>query len=209
MPWYVLTGAPGSGKTAILRQLEQDGFAVIEEAATDVIALAHATGEAEPWACRGFADRVVALQRRREQLAAEHRQRTVFIDRSVICTLALSRFLGNPASPLLAAEVDRAVAERRYGEAVFFVRGLGFVTPTAARRISQEDAAAFEKVHEVTYRELGFRLIEVGAAPLRDRADVVKHAAAAMSYGANQASGSSATSPAPADASAPTTSVRR
>jgi predicted ATPase len=39
MPWYVLTGAPGSGKTAMLRQLEQDGFAVVEEAATDVIAL--------------------------------------------------------------------------------------------------------------------------------------------------------------------------
>jgi predicted ATPase len=177
MPWYVLTGAPGSGKTAVLRQLEQDGFAVIEEAATDVIALAQAAGEAEPWACRGFADRIVALQRRREQLAAEHRQQTVFLDRSVICTLALCRFLGHPVSPLLADEVDRAVAERRYGEAVFFVRGLGFVTPTAARRISQKNATAFEKVHEQTYCELGFRLIEVGAAPLADRADLVKRAA--------------------------------
>jgi len=177
MPWYVLTGAPGSGKTAVLRQLEQDGFAVVEEAATDVIALAHASGQAEPWACPGFADRIVRLQRRREQMAAEHGQQTVFLDRSVICTLALSRFLGRPVSPLLAAEVDRAVAERRYGGTVFFVRGLGFVTPTAARRISQEDAAAFEKVHEETYRDLGFRLIEVGAAPLADRADVVKRAA--------------------------------
>ncbi|HUC23691.1 MAG TPA: AAA family ATPase [Streptosporangiaceae bacterium] len=177
MSWYVLTGAPGSGKTAILRQLEQDGFAVVEEAATDVIALAHASGQAEPWAWPGFAERIVALQRRREQVAAEHGQQTVFLDRSVICALALSRFLGHPVSPLLAAEVDRAVAERRYGEAVFFVRGLGFVTPTAARRINQEDAAAFEKVHEETYRDLGFRLIEVGAAPLADRAEVVKRAA--------------------------------
>ncbi|MBM0260113.1 AAA family ATPase, partial [Micromonospora sp. 4G55] len=39
MPAYILTGAPGSGKTAILRQLEIDGHAVVEEAATDVIAL--------------------------------------------------------------------------------------------------------------------------------------------------------------------------
>jgi predicted ATPase len=177
MPWHVLTGAPGSGKTAILRQLEQDGFAVVEEAATDVIALAQACGQAEPWACPGFADRIVALQRRREQAAAERGQQTVFLDRSVICTLALSRFLGHPVSPLLAGEVDRAVAERRYGGAVFFVRGLGFVTTTAARRISQEDAVAFEKVHEETYRELGFRLVEVGAAPLADRARVVKRAA--------------------------------
>jgi predicted ATPase len=41
---FILTGAPGSGKTAIIRQLELDGFAVVEEAATDVIALEQARG---------------------------------------------------------------------------------------------------------------------------------------------------------------------
>src|SRR5665213_3132380 len=35
MKRYILTGAPGAGKTAILRQLERDGYGVIEEAATD------------------------------------------------------------------------------------------------------------------------------------------------------------------------------
>jgi predicted ATPase len=184
MPWYVLTGAPGSGKTAILRQLEQDGFTVVEEAATDVIALAHAHRQAEPWASQGFADRIVSLQLRREQrAAADHGLATVFFDRSLVCTLALCRFLGQPVSPLLAAEVDRAVAARRYGEAVFFVRGQGFVTPTAARRISPADAAAFEKVHEETYRELGFRLIEVAPGPLADRVAAVKRAAAELSRG--------------------------
>jgi predicted ATPase len=181
MPWYVLTGAPGSGKTAMLRQLEQDGFAVVEEAATDVIALAQALGEAEPWARTGFADRILALQRRREQAAAHHGQQPVFFDRSPVCTLALSRFLGHPVSPLLAAEVDCAVAEQRYGDAVFFVRGLGFVAPTAARRISPADAADFEKVHEDTYRELGFRLIDVAAGPLADRVGRLKRAVAALS----------------------------
>lgn len=215
MPWYVLTGAPGSGKTALLRQLELDGFRVVEEAATDVIALEHARGHTELSASPGFADQIVALQLRREQLAAaDHGVAAVFFDRSPVCTLALCRFLGHPVSPLLAAEVDRAVAGGRYGEAVFFVRSQGFVTPTAARRISPADAAAFEQVHEETYRELGFRLIDVVAGPLADRVAVVEHAAAALSaapasYGANQVSGSSATSAAPADASAPTTSVRR
>jgi len=184
MPWYALTGAPGSGKTAILRQLEQDGFMVVEEAATDVIALAHAIGEAEPWAIPGFTDRILALQLRREQLAAAgNGLATVFFDRSPVCTLALCHFLGQPVSPLLAAEVERAVAERRYGQAVFFVRGQGFVTPTAARRISLADAAAFEKVHEETYRELGFRLVEVAPGPLADRAGAVKRAALALTRG--------------------------
>lgn len=37
MPAYILTGAPGAGKTAILRLLEANGYPVVEEAATDVI----------------------------------------------------------------------------------------------------------------------------------------------------------------------------
>jgi predicted ATPase len=41
---YVVTGAPGAGKTAIIRQLEIDGFGVVEEAATDVIAFVAGKG---------------------------------------------------------------------------------------------------------------------------------------------------------------------
>jgi predicted ATPase len=48
MPCYILTGAPGAGKTAVLRLLEVSGYRVVEEAATDVIALGHALGRAEP-----------------------------------------------------------------------------------------------------------------------------------------------------------------
>jgi predicted ATPase len=184
MPWYVLTGAPGSGKTAILRSLERDGAAVVEESATDVIALEQALGRPEPWLSADFADRVLALQRQREELAGTHHGgETVFFDRSPVCTLALSRFLGHPVSPRLAAEVDQAVAARRYSEVVFFVRGLGFVEPTAARRISPADAAAFEKVHEQTYRELGFTLTDVPAGPVTDRADLVKRAVAQLPLG--------------------------
>ena len=49
MKRFVLTGAPGAGKTAVLRELELDGFGVVEEAAADFIALAQARGVAEPW----------------------------------------------------------------------------------------------------------------------------------------------------------------
>jgi len=48
MKRFALTGAPGSGKTAIIRQLEFDGFSVVDEAATGVIALRQAEGIAEP-----------------------------------------------------------------------------------------------------------------------------------------------------------------
>jgi predicted ATPase len=172
MPSYILTGAPGSGKTALLRLLERAGQRVVEEAATDVIALEQALGDPEPWARPDFASKIVALQRAR-QLGRPRSAGTVFFDRSPVCTLALSRFLGRPVPTSLAVELDRLAAGPVYEPAVFFVRNLGFVTRTAARRISFADSLEFEKMHEQTYSELGFELIEVPAGPLAARAALV------------------------------------
>jgi predicted ATPase len=169
---YVLTGAPGSGKTAMLRLLELRGYPVVEEAATDVIALDLALGHGEPSLNPGFTDQIVTLQRAR-QAACSSGPGPVFFDRSPVCTLALARFLSVPPSPLLTTEVARLVREKVYRPEVFFVRNQGFVAPTAARRISFSDSLAFEAVHERTYAEFGFRLVDVPAGPLPDRVATV------------------------------------
>jgi predicted ATPase len=174
VPSYVLTGAPGAGKTAILRLLEASGYPVVEEAATDVIALGHALGSAEPWHDTGFIDKVITLQRQRQESIRETRDGTVFFDRSPACTLALSRYLGLTASRLLDREVSRVIAQGTYEPLAFFIRNQGFVQPTPARQISFEDSLAFERLHEQAYRELGFQLIEVPAGPLADRAALIK-----------------------------------
>ena len=57
------------------------------------------------------------------------------------------------------------------------IRNQGFVQPTAARRISLEDSLAFERLHEQTYQELGFHLVEVPAGPLADRVALVQQTA--------------------------------
>jgi predicted ATPase len=62
---FIITGAPGAGKTAIIRQLEVAGFSVVEVAATDVIAVARAKGVAEPWTDASFIDLITNLQRQR------------------------------------------------------------------------------------------------------------------------------------------------
>jgi predicted ATPase len=171
---YILTGAPGAGKTAILRLLETNGFPVVEEAATDVIALGNALGRAEPWQDHDFIDKVIALQRQRQDSVRAAEGATVFFDRSPACTLALSRYLGFTTSRLLASEVGRVVAEGTYEPTAFFIRNQGFVQATAARRISFEDSLAFERLHEQTYRDLGFQLVEVPAGPLADRVALIR-----------------------------------
>jgi predicted ATPase len=177
MPGYILTGTPGSGKTAILRMLETVGYPVVEEAATDVIALNQALGRDQPWDEAAFIDNIVALQRvRQDRVLAGRDGEIVFFDRSPVCTLALSRYAGLDASPLLAREVDRAVSDGGYAKTVFFIRNQGFVAATAARRISFADSLVFERIHERTYRDLGFEVVDVPAGPLAERVARIRRA---------------------------------
>ena len=176
---FILTGTPGSGKTAVLRQLEVDGFGVVEEAATDVIALSQARGVDEPWQRHGFTEAIASLQRRRQR-AAGHHEGPVFFDRSPVCTYALALYLGHPVGDLLAGELDRIRDERIYDKRVFFIASQGFVTPTPARRISLPEAQRFEELHAEVYRSLGYELIAIAPGPLDVRVAAVLAQASAV-----------------------------
>lgn len=164
MKRYVLTGAPGAGKTSILRQLQERGFDVVEEAATAIIADGQAAGHPEPWARADFVEEVAALQRRRQMSPTTGDATVQVYDRSPICTHALGVYLGRPVPETLSAEIDRITRERVYERQVFFVRAIGFCEPTAARRISYEESLEFERIHEQSYRRFGYDLVEVAVA---------------------------------------------
>jgi predicted ATPase len=156
--------------------MELHGYAVVEEAATDVIAVDHALGHDQMSDLPAFIDKIVLLQRQRQRQtgAPSGNGATIVFDRSPICTLALSRYSDVAPSRLLREEIDWILAHQVYQPTVFFVRNQGFVRPTPARRISFADALRFERIHEHTYIELGFRLVEVPAAPLANRVALVK-----------------------------------
>src|ERR1700756_1938662 len=127
MKRFIITGAPGAGKTAIIRQLELDGFGVVEEAATDVIAAEQARGTVEPWTNPWFLDAVTHLQRDRQIRASYQPDEVQFHDRCAVCTAALAVHLGHPFSPFLVSELERIKKEAIYQGRVFFIRNLGFV----------------------------------------------------------------------------------
>jgi len=173
---FIISGAPGAGKTAIIRQLELDGFSVVEEAATDVIAAAQARGTAEPWVDASFIDVVADLQKHRQIRASYQPDDVQFHDRSVVCTAALAAYLGYPLSASLKSELERIKKGAVYERRVFFVRNLGFITPTKARRISFEETLRFESVHEEIYRSFAFELFSVEPGDLLERVSTIKAA---------------------------------
>ena len=170
---YILTGTPGCGKTSIIRSLEIEGYLVVEEAATDVIALRQAQGIAEPWTHPSFVDDITNLQKHRQMRIADSAG-VQFYDRSPLCTYALSVWLSFPISKTLADEMKRIEKEQIYQKQVFFIENLGFCEPSAARKISFEDSLEFEKVHEETYRSFGYECIRIPPKELSLRVEQIK-----------------------------------
>ncbi|NUP49829.1 MAG: AAA family ATPase [Catenulispora sp.] len=177
MKRYVLTGTPGAGKTTVIEELRRLGHAVVGEAATEVIARRQAAGQAMPWQAPEFVDAVLELQRQWESATGpgcgEGQPDVWFFDRSPVCTLALSRYLGRPESPALAAEIERIRRAGTYERTVFFLANLGYVVPSAARRISFEQAVEFERVHREAYEELGYRLCDIPVGTPEERAKMI------------------------------------
>lgn len=169
MKRYILTGTPGSGKTSLLHELKSQGYSVVEEAATDVIALEHRRGNSEPWMQADFIDKIIRLQKQRQIETVMSTDELQVYDRSPICTFALSRYLGYPPSACLLEEMERIERENIYQRQVFFLENLGFCQPTEARKISFEESLLFEKIHAEIYTSLGYDLIKVAPEALSER----------------------------------------
>ncbi len=109
---------------------------MVEEAATDVIAREPRLGHAEPWLQADFIESIVQVQKQRQLEASTSPDEWHWYDRSPMCTLALSRYLGYAASAALVEELERIEREGIYQRRVFFIEHLGFCQPTEARKIT-------------------------------------------------------------------------
>lgn len=170
---YILTGAPGAGKTTLLRYLENQGFAVMDEAATDVIAREQKRGVPEPWTAASFIGKILDLQTRRQAYALSFAAEVQLFDRSPLDTYVLCRYLGLEIQPALFSRIQEAQAMGNYENEVFFVENLGFCEPTGARRITFEESLRFEQIHEAVFREWGYECIPIPAATVPQRASAI------------------------------------
>lgn len=158
----VLTGGPGTGKSAILLALENKGNYIVREAAEDWIKLRQAQGQPMPWVESDFQEQILELQLVRELLIPEQAKRA-FIDRGVADGLAYA----TPGTKTYQ-EILGATKIMKYDQ-VYLIENLGFTEKTGVRRENNQEAIEIGNRLEQVYRSLGYNPIRIPAGPLEQR----------------------------------------
>jgi predicted ATPase len=166
---HILTGAPGTGKTAILDQLA--GVHVVREPAREILTEQRAVGGAGTWDRdpSRFVD--LLLQRSIEKRDAARRlDGPVVFDRGIPdCVVYASLFEVDPTPSLRASE-----RYRYHGEVLMLEPWEEIYTTDDERRMSFADTIAFQEAIRDAYTQAGYVLVDVPRAPLAQRATFVR-----------------------------------
>ena len=178
MPYVVITGGPGVGKTTLLAELSALGYITVTESARAIISERRALGlspRPEPVA---FAQEIL---RRDTEKYYNHRAESgwVFFDRGLVEALGML----HESSPSSASALAAALAAHPFHSSVFVLPPWREIYTTDSERDHSFPWA--EHVHRQVvqwYRSCGYVLHEVPRLPVAARAEFVlralEHAAA-------------------------------
>jgi predicted ATPase len=165
--WYVFTGAPCSGKTSVIAELERRGFRVVHEVA------------------RAYINRELRKGNRLEQIKADaliferhilteklnieaalSEDEIVFLDRAVPDSIAYFQLEGlDDAEPLKKSRIVRY-------KKIFLFEPLAFLRD-AVRSEDDKLADRLNRLTEESYRRLNYKILRVPILPIDKRADFI------------------------------------
>ena len=165
--WHVITGAPCSGKTAVICELERMGFRVVHEVARAYIDDEMNKGKSLDQIkadVLGFERHI--LFEKIEIEASLPEKTTIFLDRAIPDSIAYFKIEGlDPAEPV---EKSRAA---RY-QKIFFFERLTF-EKDAVRSEDDIIAARLDQLLEESYQMLGYEIIHVPLMSVEKRVDFI------------------------------------
>lgn len=167
---FILTGAPGSGKTAILGRLGNE-FRCVDEPAREILAEQRATGGRGTWDQDASLFVHLLLQRSIEKHAmARSSEGMVIFDRGIPdCVVYAVRAGTDPTPSLEAIEVYR------YQPHVLFLDPWSDIYETDEERImSFDDTVSFSRDLRDVYERSGYTLVEVPRDSIDDRTAFVR-----------------------------------
>jgi predicted ATPase len=167
---FILTGAPGSGKTAILSRLI-DEFRCVDESAREVLAEQRATGGRGTWDQDPalFVDLLLERSIVKYEIARRSGD-TVIFDRGVPDCVVYAILAETDPAPSLAA-----VNLYRYQPHVFFLEPWSDIYETDEERIMTfDDTVSFSEALRDVYERSDYTLVDVPRGSLDDRAAYVR-----------------------------------
>ncbi|MFO3471962.1 AAA family ATPase [Legionella pneumophila serogroup 1] len=167
--FYILTGAPGTGKTSILAELSKRGFPTIEEPARRVLQQQRLIDGEGVYDKNPFLFKELMLLRMLDDYASAPQYDSVFFDRGLPDLIAYSKCFDLD----IGAELQ-ASQTYRYHPVVFFAplwRDI-FIND-AERRLSFEDAQAFESDLRTAYADLGYQVIDIPLTDIAERVEFI------------------------------------
>jgi predicted ATPase len=158
--WIVITGAPGAGKTSLIRALAARGYETTSEVARAYLASAASrTNQLE------LQRALVARQKDLERALSP--ERMIFLDRALPDAIGYYHFLGLPE-----AEISQVVTAHRYSR-VFLLAYLPDLLFDPCRPENVEARIELGRCIEAGYAELGYKVARVPALPIETRLEFI------------------------------------
>jgi predicted ATPase len=167
---YIITGAPGTGKTAIINALKKEGHSCAEEISRTIITEQIASGgDALPWKnLATFSQQVIALRKAQHTNAPQNKIH--FFDRGIIDVIAYLKHDGLPVDN----DILEMVKKFSYNKTVFYTPIWEEIYTNDSER--KEDIITAKKIEEsllTTYKSFGYTLVEVPKLSVSERTDFI------------------------------------
>jgi len=167
---YVITGAPGTGKTAIINALKERGYCCIDENSREIIAEQIINGgEILPWKNQIAFENLIS-SKRAKQYTNIPKDGTYFFDRSTIDCIAYLKANNLETS----AEILEVIKNCAFNSNVFYTPIWEEIyTNDTERKESIESAITIENFLLSTYQYFDYTLIEVPKLTIEERVDFI------------------------------------
>lgn len=172
---YILTGAPRSGKTTMIKAIEQRGYRTFAEPIARIARELDIKSDIRKANLREKENFLAQCYQAfvSDYTAAVQEIRTGFFDRGLPDIQVLAEMLG----VLLTPEMVEGILNRHYSQKVFLFEPISeqvILTESSSRpRFTNSEKKRIESILRITYQEMGYQIIEVPFGSVKERVEFV------------------------------------